>query len=200
MNKKILKDKLFYFLGSSVTFGDDGISMVECIAQRNNYVCVKEAVSGTTLADINEQSYVKRLCNLNKSYKIDGFICQLSTNDTRVINKGNVSASFDINSFDKNTTFGAIEYIIAYVKKTWNCPIYFYTNSFFDNNDYANMVETLYTIAKKWDIVVIDLFNDKKFNDISEKQRRVFMKDSIHPSKIGYKDWWTPKFEEYLLK
>lgn len=200
MNKTLLKDKLFYFLGSSVTFGDDGISMVECIAQRNNCVCVKEAVSGTTLADINDQSYVKRLRNLNESTKIDGFICQLSTNDTRVINKGNVSSSFDIDSFDKSTTFGAIEYIIAYVKKTWNCPIYFYTNSYFDNNDYAYMVETLYIIAKKWNIVVIDLFNDKKINDISDKQRKIYMKDSIHPSKIGYNEWWTPRFEEYLKK
>ena len=58
-----LKGKNILFLGSSVTYGSasGGISFVDLMAERCKSNCIKEAVSGTTLADINEDSYVSRL-------------------------------------------------------------------------------------------------------------------------------------------
>ncbi len=195
-----LKGKMYYFLGSSVTYGmaSMGQSMADFIAKRNDCTCVKEAVSGTTLADINNKSYVSRIKNFDTSRKIDGFICQLSTNDIGLENKGSVSQSFDIDDLDKSTTYGAIEYIIAYARAMWNCPIYFYTGSYYENDIYAEMVDTLYEIAEKWNITVIDLFTDKDFNTITDEQRALYMNDDVHPTKAGYRDWWTPKIEEYI--
>ena len=195
-----LKCKTYCFLGSSVTFGyaSKRESMVDFIAKRNGCNCIKEAVSGTTLADLKRNSYVRRLKKLDSSLKLDGFICQLSTNDVRLKNKGVVSEGYALEKFDTQTTYGAIEYIIAYAKKTWNCPIYFYTNAYYPNEGYREMVDTMAAIAKKWDIVLIDLFRDEAFNAISEEQRKLFMKDDVHPTRAGYRYWWTPKFEEYL--
>ena len=78
-----LKNKTILFLGSSVTYGSaaGGVSFVELMRDRCGIRCIKEAVSGTTLADINEGSYVSRLKTVDKSEKVDLFICQLSTND-----------------------------------------------------------------------------------------------------------------------
>ncbi len=195
-----LKGKTYYFLGSSVTYGmaSMGQSMADFIAKRNDCTCIKEAVSGTTLADLDKKSYVARLKNFDTQRRIDGFICQLSTNDTRVENRGSIAEGFDINTFDVATTYGAIEYIIAYAKATWNCPVYFYTGTYYDNDAYKEMVATLFEIADKWDITVIDLFSDKDFNDVAEKERKLYMNDDVHPTKAGYQLWWAPKFEEYL--
>ena len=48
-----LEGKLFYFLGSSVTYGaaSDGESMADFLAALTGCTCVKEAVSGTTIFD-----------------------------------------------------------------------------------------------------------------------------------------------------
>ena len=104
----------------------------------------------------------------------------------------------DSTAFDTATTFGAIEYIIARVRETWDCPIYFYTNPPTGNPAYGTMVKGLYQIAEKWNVTVIDLYSDEAFNDITEAERALYMSDPIHPTKAGYREWWLPKFEEAL--
>lgn len=198
-----LEGKTFYFLGSSVTFGSCSNieSMVDFIAKRNNCTCEKEAVSGTTLANNGSSSYVERITKLPTASP-DVFICQLSTNDAKfpADRLGSVSNSKNIDDIDDTTTYGAIEYIIDYAKKTWGCPIVFYTNCYYENETYADMVQTLLQIAEKWDISVLNLYNDVEFNDISEEEHTLYMFDEIHPTRAGYRDWWVPVFEKRLAE
>lgn len=205
----ILTNKTFYFLGSSVTYGAGAMAegMGDFIAKRNGCVCLKEAVSSTTLADIDEKSYVARLENYvfsnDKTQHLDCFICQLSTNDrSRSDNFGVVTSSDvkNINAFDKTTTFGAIEYIIALCKKTWNCPIIFYTGTKFESDTYEVMISALKQIAEKWDIAVLDLFYDKDFNNVSNETYNLYMLDPVHPKRAGYREWWVPAFENCMKK
>ena len=188
------------FLGSSVTNGSAsrGISFADYIAKRNNVTFVKEAVNGTTLVDEGEESYIKRLEAVDTSIKFDMVICQLSTNDaTQGKPLGVLAVSKDP---DTNTITGAIEYIIKYVKHTWDCPVVFYTGSYYESERYSEMVGVLNSLAKIRDVGVIDLYTDKEFNSISDEQRAIYMADPIHPTKAGYLEWWTPKMEEYLYK
>ena len=78
-----LKDKTILFLGSSVTYGyaSGGVSFADVMAEQYGCISVKEAVSGTTLADLDDTSYVARMKRMDKSIKADLFVCQLSTND-----------------------------------------------------------------------------------------------------------------------
>ena len=46
---------------------------------------------------------------------------------------------------------------------------------------------------------MLDLWSDDAFNNISEEQRALYMKDKIHPYKSGYRDWWGPELEKQLL-
>ena len=62
------------------------------------------------------------------------------------------------------------------------------------------MVDSLYEISKIYDIGIIDLYRDKIFNGISKEQRESYMADAIHPTKKGYLEWWTPKFEECIIE
>ncbi len=202
--KSNIAGKMFFYLGSSVTYGSaaEGKSFVEYISERNNSKYVKEAVSGTTLVDDGPDSYIQRMIrNMDADMKCDYFICQLSTNDAAQ-NKplGSISSSRNLNDFDTATIIGAIEYIIAYVKNTWNCPVTFYTNTYFNNPNYESMVHALYQIQKKWHIGMIDLWNNQAMRNVSAEDYAKYMNDDIHPTAAGYEEWWTPVFEEYLQK
>ncbi len=231
-----LAGKTLYWLGSSVTDGaaSGSESMADFLAAKTGCISKKEAVSGTTIFDdgksdnTGEKSYTRRLKNssvFNKTEKVDAFICQISTNDAwgdRKKNWGTI-ASDDMlyqENFDLSTTLGGIEFIIAYVTDTWNCPIYFYSGAeFLDRDktlspransnptgtDYGELVNKVLEIAEKWkkadiDVEVIDLFHDIDFNaKASDAYYSWAMNDPIHPKKAGYLQWWAPYFEQYLL-
>lgn len=196
-----LTGKQIIFLGSSVTYGSSakGISFADYIAVRNGCRVIKEAVPGTTLVESGLNSYITRLQKLDGNISADLLVCQLSTNDASQKKPlGSISDSFELEAFDTSTIAGAVEYIIAYAKETWRCPVVFYTNPVYDSTEYAAMVEILQGISEKWEIDVIDLWNDAAFNSITEEQRTLYMADAIHPTQAGYLEWWTPYMEEVL--
>lgn len=198
-----LSDKTLIFLGSSVTYGygSKGVSFADFLEKSDGISAIKEAVSGTTLVDVKDNSYVSRMKTIDKNIKADGFVCQLSTNDaTKEMPLGEISESYKIDDFDTQTIAGAIEHIIAYVKSVWNCPVVFYTQTKYDSDHYAKMVELLLEIQKKWEITIIDFWNDAEINDITDEQRKIYLIDHIHPTKAGYKEWWLPKFQEVLYE
>ena len=191
------------FLGSSVTFGAMSLeqSFVECLAAMDGVIPYKEAVSGTTLVNTEQDgsSYVERMLTIPREWKADAFICQLSTNDaTQGKKMGSVSEKSDLNAFDCSTIAGAMEFIIAFSRKTWHCPIIFYTGTKYDSPQYQQMVDLLREIQKKWEIGVIDLWNDPDMLAVSPEDYALYMADGIHPTRAGYLCWWTPKFETFL--
>lgn len=200
-----LEGKTFMFLGSSVTYGSasGGMSFVDYIQQAyKTATCIKEAVSGTTLVDNGDSSYVQRMINnLDTTIQVDHFICQLSTNDASQ-NKplGTVSNSKNLEDFNTQTIIGAMEYIICYAQQTWGCHVSFYTGTKYDSALYERMVNALYDLRDKWGIGILDLWNDEEMNAVSEANYKRFMSDAIHPTAMGYKMWWTPKFIEHLEK
>ncbi len=202
--------KTVYWLGSSVTYGDAslGEAMPDYIAKRNNCVCVKEAVSGTTLMKSNwsNKTYIDRLLKgaLPADTAPDLFVCQLSTNDMYYNLFGEVTADDvkDMASFNRYTTAGAIEYIIAYAKKTWDCKVAFYSNPYFEykNYGYGDMVSIMEKIAAKWNVEFWNMYTDKEmsFSLFDDETLKLYMYDWIHPTKAGYLEWWTPYFEKNI--
>ncbi|MCD8067799.1 MAG: SGNH/GDSL hydrolase family protein [Lachnospiraceae bacterium] len=197
-----LQGKTIIFLGSSVTegYGACGTSFVQYLEAQDGIIPVEEAVGGTTLVDNGDTSYIPRMETIDTTIQADAFICQLSTNDaTKGLPVGEVSDSFDREDFDTSTIAGAIEYIISYASDTWTCPVIFYTGSKYDSDAYDEMVELLLQIQDKWNIGVIDMWDDEAFNNITSADRELYMLDGIHPTKAGYRDWWTPYMREYLI-
>ena len=195
-----MKGKHLVFLGSSVTYGSasGGVSFADFIAEKNGCIITKEAVSGTTLVDEGTDSYISRLKKLDKSVPADLFICQLSTNDA---SQGKPLGRISVSEvYDTKTVAGAIEYIIAYVKRVWGCPVVFYTNPRYESMEYGKMVSLLLDIAEKQEATVIDMWNDTAFNALTEAQRHHYMADAIHPTREGYLEWWTPYMEETLAE
>ncbi len=195
-----LKGKRIAFLGSSVTYGASslGTSFVEYLAARNGFTYHKEAVSGTTLVDNGENSYPARMKRMDCAEEFDLFVVQLSTNDATKREPLGEIAGRNAGNYDTSTVCGAIEYIITYVREAWGCPVVFYTNAYYESENYAAMVAALGQIEAEYGIGVIDLYTDETFNAITDEQRSLYMADGIHPTKAGYLLWWTPEMEEYL--
>lgn len=182
-----LQNKTVLFLGSSVTYGSasGGISFVEILGEQCGINCIKEAVSGTTLVDINEKSYISRLKSIDTKLKVDLFVCQLSTNDAK--------KKLDIREIEK-----AICFILDYVKNTFGCPIVFYTGTYFESADYSKMIELLYKLKERYSFDILDLYHDKDMLSVSDEDYSKYMKDKVHPTLLGYTEWWTPKFVDFF--
>ncbi|MGM9647606.1 MAG: GDSL-type esterase/lipase family protein [Eubacteriales bacterium] len=197
------RQPLYYFLGSSVTYGSatGGRSFVEEIAALYPIAYDKQAISGTTLVDNGATSYVQRLVsNFDPDVAPDRLIVQLSTNDASQ-NKplGTVSASKNLADFDKTTVIGAMEYIIAYAKETWDCPVSFYTNPYYNNATYEKMIEALYDLQEKWDIQIFDFYYYVDMEELSPATLASYMSDSIHPNTTGYK-WMAGIMGKMLME
>ena len=145
------------------------------------------------------KAYIARLQTIDQNQQVDAFVCQLSTNDAPH-NKplGAITESYGLETFDTKTIAGAIEFIIAYAKQTWHCPVVFYTGTRYDSKQYQKMVALLWAIQEKWQIDVIDLWNDPDMNQVTADDYKRYMEDPIHPTRDGYREWWFPKFEEGL--
>ena len=201
-----LEGKTIIFLGSSVTYGSaaKGESFADFMAVRDGITAIKEALSGTTLVDettYGKASYIERMKTIDTSIEADAFVCQLSTNDATMKKElGEISDSYDMEDFDVLTVTGAMEYVIAYAQETWGCPVIFYTGTRYNSDAYQAMVDRLPELQEKWGIGVIDLWNDEDMNAVSDEDYALYMVNSIHPSRAGYREWWTPKFEAYLTE
>ncbi len=188
-----------FFLGSSVTYGwaSGGVSFVEMCAEALGWSVVKEAVSGTTMADLDGESYIARLRRTPETVRAGVFVCQLSTNDAA---RGVPLGALGQSPRDERTVAGAIEAIVAEARRRWRAPIAFYTSPRFDSPRYGEMVALLSSAAERLGFSVIDLWNDAAFNDLSGEQRAAYMADAVHPTREGYRAWWTPRFAQALAR
>ena len=190
---------LYYFLGSSVTYGSatNGVSFVDLLPKSLDCSVIKNAVSGTTLVDNGSSSYVQRLRQFPKNSTVEHLVVQLSTNDASQ-NKalGTVSTN-GTTTYDTSTIIGAIEDIISYAKSTWNCDVTFYTNPYYNNEKYETMIDALYEIQEKWNIGIIDFYNYKDMTALDSATLSSYMSDAIHPNTKGY-EWMTAEFTKYL--
>ena len=228
LGESLLKGKNIFWLGSSITygFGSKGESMADFLAKRNGLCSFKSAISGTTLADISydpedeknpwkhlgrdesslaetaEQSYVNRLKDFPKEVRPDLFVLQVSTNDSQFPKEyqGKISEKDCWDNFEIHKTFGAVEYILKYVKEVWGCPVLFYTSPLLDSPNYLAMVEATKIICQKWGAELLDMNSDRPFNEVGRKEYDLFMVDLCHPTRAGYLKWWTPAFEQKIVE
>ncbi len=229
-----LNGKNLAMLGSSITYGygSGGISFAEMIAARNSCHVHKQAISGTTLAYVPERedthpeiSYVRQLLDhFGKEEHPDAFVVQLSTNDaSKNIPLGDISGSLDENDFDQGTVTGAMEFILAWIRRNFDCPVVFYINAFLDRGYlehtaamhpeypsdtdraeqnlivfYEQMIARLYELQEKWHFGIADLWNDDTMRNLPYAQKDTYMNDPIHPMKSGYLFYYVPAIEKAL--
>ena len=191
---------LYYFLGSSVTYGSNtnGVSFVDILPDRLKCTVLKNAVSGTTLVEGNN-SYIQRLKQMPINANVEHLVVQLSTNDATQNKPLGTLTADGTTSYDTNTIIGAIEEIISYAKKTWNCDVTFYTNPKYSSANYETMISALYQVQAKWNIGILDFYNYRDMVELSDQTLSSYMSDAIHPNSKGYA-WMADEFAKYLRK
>lgn len=213
-----IKGKTIFWLGSSVVdgFGARHDSMAEFVSKRNGTNMIKDVYSGTYIATTSENDYLPRLLlhDATTDPVVDLVVVQLSTNDCKELTEvGDPTPNdvFDLDQFDTTTTCGALEYILGYSKETWGCPTLVFTSLWFDESAtatglqkadvYQEMVDKTKIICEKWDSYILDMWYDEHILDgIDDDLYNIYMTDSVHPSRRGYLEWWTPKFEEIIYQ
>ena len=186
-----------FALGSSVTKGyaNNDISFVDKLNERKEqnitFKVIKEAVNGTTLANRSKDSYLARLLSFNKDIlkDMDFILVQLSTNDLYL--KDN-----DFDSSDEKSTFGAINYLVNYVKKNFKAKIVFYTCFIKENKDYEKMILKLKEISKNFNFEIVDFYFDKNLRNSKFDK---LMADTIHPNDKCY-EYMSDVFARYFEK
>ncbi len=194
-----LKEKRIGFLGSSVTYGwaSNGYSFVDALEEKAKIIAVKEAVSGTTLVNEDSSSYVARLKKMDFSHPFDAFLIQLSTNDAS--KQKTLGEERKEPPYDDLTICGAIQTMVAFLKDKGNFPICFYSNPYYENCFYQKMVNFMNHFASiQKEIHFFNLYEDLPFNEEGKEKGILYMADSIHPTKEGYLEWWTPIFEKWF--
>ncbi|WP_165496283.1 SGNH/GDSL hydrolase family protein [Alloscardovia theropitheci] len=185
-----LSGKTLFALGSSITWGyaSGGQALGEYLAQRFNLHLIKDAVNGTSIAGDASDTYVARLKKHNHhTDSPDMFLIQLSTNDVW-------------QGFNEDDVITSIREMIAYIEQEWNVPIVFYTNTHFDNEQYAQTVSALQDVCKqKSRCSLINLWNNVSLNNVTANQLKLYMYDNIHPTRAGYMTWWGPEVARQLL-
>lgn len=196
-----LYGKRVVFLGSSITYGAGsmGKSFVEYLQARDGVIPTKSAISGTTLAGLEPKAYTSRLrTDFDQHASYDVFVCQLSTNDDRDHKKlGEITPYTQKGQFDRNTTIGAIEDTLSYVRTNFGCPIIFYTCLRKTDEAYSELIKQLYALQAKWHFYILDLWDNSVMKE-SIKNNPSMMVDDAHPTQFGYKQLWTPVFEKEL--
>ena len=189
----------YYFLGSSVTRGSatHGISFVENLAQRTGCRCIKNAVDGTTLADIEEQSYPRRLRSFPPPEGTDHIFIQLSTNDVaRGVPIGTIHAGADRTDIDVSTALGGAEDMILYLRARIAAPITFFT-SWCDNPAYGELVTGAYGLCKKYRIGILDFYRGWNMQPVTPEKLVAYKEDGVHPNARGYR-YMAEQFIQYL--
>lgn len=194
-----LRGKNILFLGSSVTFGFGalGESFVDYLWKHDGVAAIKDAENGTTLVEEDAynsaDSYVARFKQELTESQPDAFVLQLSTNDA---NQDKNLGKIADQDFDTQTITGALEYMISTAQKKWQCPILIYTNPYFANPLYKQMVTRTHELVQKYHIEILDFYNHPDF----QHQASLYMADKIHPTRAGYLGKWLPLFEEKLTE
>ena len=61
------------------------------------------------------------------------------------------------------------------------------------------MIRDLYELKDKWNVGVIDLWNNDHMNAATAEEKELYMNDPIHPTRAGYLTWWYPEMKKQLL-
>lgn len=183
-------------IGSSVTRGyaTNGYSFVDMLNEYDDneyyFEVIKEAIDGTTLANIDKDSYVARLrkYSLDELKSFDYILVQLSTNDLSRVKKED-----DVN--DETTTLGAINEFLK-LDKSFNEPkIIFYTCFKDRDKSYEKRIESLKNLLEKDSLGFIDFYYDENFIN---QDFNFVMQDPVHPNINGYK-FLTEKFAKAFI-
>lgn len=209
-----LANKILFNFGDSIAAGDgnNGKGYAELFATKHNMICHDFAVGGATLGETSSNNITTQVSTaISKGITPDYILIEGGTNDIAGYNvpKGTLTNDYNVNSFDKTTTAGGLEWIIYTLKTKYpDAKIVFVSVHKMGSRDYSKQVERqgiCVDICKKWSIPIVDIFNRGNLNTFLPEHHK-FTKptqsqpigDRTHPNEVGYITFYLPLIYEIL--
>lgn len=211
-----------YSDGDSIAYGSGahGYSYAFQYAEKHGLDITSKAVPGATMcAGTEVKSHIAESIIKSVDDSYDYIFLEGGVNDYYYSAKLGSITTKGTDKFDMNTTCGALEAALYHVTNT--CPgsqVYFISVHNVNNistkknsvgltyNDYRKAIEA---ICKKYDVTVIDCYNESGLNTANESLKLnytyngfgVYPKgDGLHPTESGYSEFYTPIIERTILK
>ncbi len=198
-----LTDETIVFLGSNLLTGSkaSGDTFVEYLKQSDGINAAVYAREGATLIQSGRDSLVSLIETIpTKDANPAMLVCEIPYADGAGRSRiGKLTEGFYDNEYKTRTVIGAMEYIISYSQSKWGCPVVFFTCLPNDVKHYEKIMDAARQVADKWNVEIIDFYNDPLMV-LDDEKRALYMASDANPTKAGYKELFTPKFREFLLK
>lgn len=187
-----LRGRRIMFLGSSVTYGEasGGYSFVDELERRDGIVPFKEAVSGTTLVTTGKDSYIPRLEGRQET-AVDLLVLQIGTNDARLL-----LPVGEIDDSAPDTVIGAVSEVLRISAERWGCPVLAYISPRYGNEHYDRIAEKVHLLSCTKGFYILDMEDHLP----PDGENPAYMADPVHPTRMGYVEWWTPVFKSALAE
>lgn len=200
------------FMGDSISYGaGDGLSYLHTgrawagrIEDATGLINTNASVSGAKASYVSGDDTTKWLFNQYKAHsgeKFDLVVMHGGVNDARHMRPvGTISDSTSESELVKNigTYAGGLQWLFHNVKDTFpEAKLFFIANHRLDGHTtgYAKDMSEYFNIAKelceKYEVVFIDLYNNKELNDKLETTTTKYLPDTLHLNSAGY-DIITP--------
>nr|DAL86149.1 MAG TPA: GDSL like Lipase Acylhydrolase [Caudoviricetes sp.] len=209
-----LANKILFNFGDSIAAGDgnNGKGYAELFATKHNMICHDFAVGGATLGETSSNNITTQVSTaISKGITPDYILIEGGTNDIAGYNVpiGTMTNDYNVNSFDKTTSAGALEWIIYTLKTKYpNAKIAFVSVHKMGSRDYAKQVERqgmCCNVCKKWSTPVIDIFNRGTLNTFLPEHHKFTNPtqaqpngDRTHPNDVGYTTFYLQLIYETL--
>ena len=209
--KNKLAGKTVAVLGDSIMQGDgnNGVSVVDMLADKYGMTLYKFAVSGAVVGQSGTRSHIADQVEdaLNAGINFDYVVFNGGTNDIVLENGtprcaiGTITSDYT-GAYDTTTYAGGLERV-AYMLRTQRpdaVVIYMRAHNM-ASRDYA-LQKSYGAVAKevceKWAIGVVDMYGE--LNTCIPAEQSKYLSDSTHPNSIGYSEKYLPALERFLRK
>lgn len=196
--------KTMLTIGDSIfDFTDNKVAdMVENIARATGYSNLYiDNIGATTIAPLKDRGIVDHVdSGLYENFpEPDIILIQRGTNDCAFVYNGTVNLG-EVGNGDKNTTFGAIDYVLSYLRKIFPNSRIIWSNSIYRANlpeeTHQALHDALLEICPKYNVEVFDV---RKAVGINKDNYTDYLYDGVHLNDAG-KALMEKAFIDYITR
>lgn len=186
----------------------------QLIAEKYGMSCYDYSADGSTMGSYTGKPHIADQVRKAISYhhQPDIILIDGGTNDMyRGVELGSIKSGFDMSNANENTFSGGFEKALWLIRNTWDdVPVIYIRvhnmNLGVDSRE-RSFGERGISIAEKWNVGGVDLYNGCSMNTEKEYYRNRYtylnpdhnyVHDSIHPNALGYATFYVPSIEKMI--
>lgn len=213
---KQLKGKKILTFGDSIMHGDGNFyeGVADLLSRKYQAIPIDYSKGGATFGYHSEREQISNqiLKAVSECTTADVILIDGGTNDMRMIKPGEISKDKSYGSHGRYDFCSGMEYAFGLLQDNYpKTPvIYFRAHNmeFSLERNELHFGRLALEICKKWEVDVVDIFEDTDFNthdktlcsEYTRHSKRYPNGDSVHPNKSGYYEFYLPLLTEKILE